>query len=64
MPKQKTRKAVKKRITVTKKGKVKTGKAFTGHLMTSKNRKRKRQLRKRNVLSGKDSAKLRAMIIS
>jgi len=62
MPKQKTRKAVKKRIIVTKKGKVKTGKAFAGHLMTSKNRKRKRKLGKRNVLSNKDSAKLRAMI--
>jgi len=64
MPKQKTRKAVKKRITVTKRGKVKTARAFSGHLMTSKSRKRKRHLGKKNVLSNKDSAKLRAMIIS
>jgi len=62
MPKKKTRKAVKKRITVTKKGKVKVKKAFSGHLMTSKSRKRKRHLKNKTVLNKKESAKLRAMV--
>ena len=63
MPKLKTRKAVKKRITVTKKGKVKTSKPFRGHLLTSKNRKRKRHLKNRAKLTNVSANKLRAMII-
>ena len=62
MPKLKTRKSVKKRIRVTKKGKVKAAKAFRGHLLSSKNRKRKRNLKRRNVLTRAESAKLRGMI--
>ena len=63
MPKQKTRKAVSKRITVTKKGKVKASKAFRGHLLTSKSSKRKRSLRSKTTLNRKESAKLRAMVV-
>ena len=62
MPKLKTRKAVRKRVKVTKKGKVKVSKAFRGHLLTSKSRKRKRSLNKKNILNKKEGAKLRAMI--
>lgn len=62
MPKLKTRKAVIKRIKITKKGKVKRSKAFRGHLLTSKNRKRKRHLKQKGSLSHVDSAKLKAMV--
>jgi large subunit ribosomal protein L35 len=62
MPKLKTRKSAKKRITVTKRGKVKVKKSFSGHLMTCKNRKRKRHLKQKRVLTKNESAKLRAMI--
>ncbi|MFH1645830.1 MAG: 50S ribosomal protein L35 [Candidatus Omnitrophota bacterium] len=62
MPKLKTRKAVKKRMTVTKKGKVKASKASRGHLLTNKSRKRKRSLKQKQVLSAKESAKVRAML--
>ena len=62
MPKLKTRKSVKKRIKVTKRGKVKVKKSFSGHLLTCKNRKRKRHMKKKRVLTKTESAKLRAMI--
>jgi large subunit ribosomal protein L35 len=62
MPKLKTRKSVKKRIKVTKRGKVKVKKSFSGHLLTSKSRKRKRHLKQKRVLTKTESAKLRAMI--
>lgn len=62
MPKLKTRKAVQKRVKVTKKGKIKKSKAFRGHLLTSKSRKRKRSLKKRVTLNKKEGAKLRAML--
>jgi len=63
MPKLKTRKAVKKRVTITKTGKAKAKKSFSGHLMTSKNRKRKRNLKQKAVLTKTESAKLRKMIV-
>jgi large subunit ribosomal protein L35 len=62
MPKLKTRKSVKKRIKVTKRGKVKVKKSFSGHLLTSKNRKRKRHLKQKRVLTKNEAAKLRTMV--
>jgi large subunit ribosomal protein L35 len=62
MPKRKTRKAIKKRITITKTGKAKAKKSFSGHLLTGKSRKRKRGLKQRAVLTKTESAKLRMMI--
>ena len=50
MPKQKTHKGIKKRFTVTAKGKVKHRKAFRGHLLSGKTGKRKRHLRQDGVL--------------
>jgi large subunit ribosomal protein L35 len=64
MPKLKTRKALKKRIKITKTGKVKVKKPFSGHLLTHKSRKRKRHLKKKTVLTRTDAAKLRAMIFA
>ena len=37
MPKMKTHKGIKKRVTVSKKGKIKRKKAGSGHLMAEKN---------------------------
>ena len=45
MTKQKTRKAVVKRMKLTKSGKVKRHQAYTSHLMVRRTTKRKRQLR-------------------
>jgi large subunit ribosomal protein L35 len=58
MPKLKTRKCVKKRMRVTKSGKIKHFKAGKGHLLTSKRSKRKRGLRRPGLVSHGD---LRAM---
>lgn len=45
MPKQKTRKSVKKRFRLTATGKVMHRQAGTSHLATRKSKKRRRQLR-------------------
>ena len=52
MTKQKTKKAVVKRMKLTKHGKVKRRQSFTSHLMVRKDRKRKRQLRRALILEG------------
>lgn len=51
MPKQKTHKGVKKRVSVSKNGKVKRKKGFKSHLMSEKSGKRKRHLRKSESMS-------------
>jgi len=45
MPKQKTRRSVRKRIKITKNGKLKRSKAFRRHLLAGRSQKRKRKLR-------------------
>ncbi|MFH1505353.1 MAG: 50S ribosomal protein L35 [Candidatus Omnitrophota bacterium] len=51
MPKLKTKKALVKRVKVTKNKKVLRPKAGKRHLLSCKNRKRKRQLRRKTVTS-------------
>ena len=53
MTKQKTKKAVVKRMKLTKTGKVKFHHAFTSHIMVRRSTKRKRKLRRAAVCSGK-----------
>ena len=53
MSKQKTKKAVVKRMKLTKHGKVKRHKAFTSHLMVRRTTKRKRHLRSATLCVGK-----------
>ena len=62
MPKLKTRKAVKKRFKITKKGKAISKKAFKGHLLTTKNRKRKRSLSQKAVLTSTEAKKIKVML--
>ncbi|MDZ7672780.1 MAG: 50S ribosomal protein L35 [Halanaerobiales bacterium] len=50
MPKLKTHKGIKKRVKVTKNGKLKRRKAFKSHILTKKTSKRKRQLRKSEMM--------------
>jgi large subunit ribosomal protein L35 len=59
MPKQKTKKAVVKRMKLTKSGKVKRNHAFTSHLLSRRSRKRKRHLRKAALVAGKFEANMR-----
>ena len=53
MTKQKTKKAVVKRMRLTKTGKVKFRHAFTSHLLVRRSAKRKRQLRQKGICKGK-----------
>jgi large subunit ribosomal protein L35 len=50
MPKLKTHKGIKKRVKVTKSGKIKRRKAFKSHILTKKTSKRKRHLRKSKMM--------------
>jgi large subunit ribosomal protein L35 len=58
MPKQKTKKAVVKRMKLTKTGKVKFRHAFTSHIMVRRSAKRKRQLRQKGIAKGKIAASM------
>ncbi|MEZ6037737.1 MAG: 50S ribosomal protein L35 [Planctomycetota bacterium] len=62
MTKQKTKKAVVKRMKLTKTGKVKFRHAYTSHIMVRRSTKRKRQLRKRGYCTGKINANM-AMLL-
>jgi len=55
MPKLKTKKALKKRVKITKKKKALRSKAGRRHLLSSKTTKRKRNLRKKSVVSETES---------
>jgi large subunit ribosomal protein L35 len=55
MPKLKTNRSVKKRMRVTKSGKVKHFKSGRGHLLTLKSSKRKRHLGKAGYLKGAEA---------
>ncbi len=57
MPKMKTHKGLKKRLRLTRKGKVVRGKANRSHLMSGMSGKRKRQLRRKGTVSTKARAK-------
>jgi len=58
MPKPKTNKATKKRVRVTKTGKVKFRHNYTGHLMSGRASKRRRRLRRRAVASRNDTKRI------
>lgn len=53
MPKLKTKKSLKKRMWVTKKGKVRRFHAATGHMLVAKKSKRRRGLKRSTILTGK-----------
>ena len=62
MPKQKTKKAVVKRMKLTKSGKVKRHQSFTSHLMTRRISKRKRHLRSSVIVEGVFGKKMRKLL--
>lgn len=62
MPKVKTRKAVSKRFTITKSGKVKRSNTKGRHLLTCKSRKKKRQLRHSAIVCDSDAKNIKAMM--
>ena len=62
MPKLKTSKSVKKRIRISKRGKIKHFKAGKRHLLGGKRSKRKRQLGKPGQVSHADAPAIRLLL--
>jgi large subunit ribosomal protein L35 len=62
MPKQKTRRATKKRFRITKTGKIMRRKGGKGHLLTGKSKKRKRALRRSDLVSKSDHKKISKLL--
>jgi large subunit ribosomal protein L35 len=63
VPKQKTKKAVAKRMKVTKNGKVLRHHMATGHLLAPKSPARRRRLRRSTVVVGKFAANMRKLLL-
>jgi len=62
MPKLKTNRSAKKRIRISKKGKVKYFRAGRGHLLTSKSGKRKRHLGRAGYIRGDEASMIRNIL--
>ncbi|MGB2630394.1 MAG: 50S ribosomal protein L35 [Candidatus Omnitrophota bacterium] len=62
MPKQKTKKGVKKRFKLTKTGKIKKSRAGRRHILTKKTRKRKRALKKSGIVDKTMEKKVRKLL--
>ena len=62
MPKLKTNRSVKKRMRITKSGKVKHFKATRGHLLTCKSSKRKRRLGRAAYVKGDEAKTMRKLL--
>ncbi len=62
MPKQKTKRAARKRFKITATGKVKRMRAFKSHILTKKHPKRKRRLRQSIVMSPADQSRIRRLL--
>ena len=63
MPKMKSKRAAKKRFSLTASGKVKYKQMYKGHIMTKKSQKRVRRLKKSAILSEADSMKMRKQLL-
>ena len=62
MPKQKSHKGLKKRVTVTASGKVKYKRSHGGHLMKSKNAKRRRRISQKSMMTDTLAKKSKEML--
>ena len=62
MPKHKTHSGLKKRIKVTKNGKLRRGRAYKNHLAQSKTTKQNRQLRGQTSVHKSDEKRIKSLI--
>ncbi|HPM43259.1 MAG: 50S ribosomal protein L35 [Candidatus Omnitrophica bacterium] len=62
MPKLKSNRSVRKRMRVTKSGKIKHFKATKGHLLTTKNANRKRRLRRPTYVSSAEKKIMKLLL--
>ncbi|OGC25660.1 50S ribosomal protein L35 [candidate division WOR-1 bacterium RIFOXYB2_FULL_42_35] len=63
MPKQKTRRAAKKRFRITKKGKVLRGHTKMRHLLACKTPKQRGKLRQSGLVSASDVPRVKQMLV-
>jgi large subunit ribosomal protein L35 len=62
MPKQKTKRALRKRVRLTGGGRMRRHRAFKSHILTKKHPKRKRHLRKGALVARADEGRLRRLL--
>lgn len=62
MPKQKTKRALRKRVKITGSGQVRRHHAFKSHILTKKHPKRKRRLRQGALASSADRRRLTRLL--
>jgi large subunit ribosomal protein L35 len=64
MPKQKTKRAARKRFKLTGKGHVRRWQANKSHILTKKHPKRKRRLRGGALVASADERRIRRLIVA
>ena len=64
MPKQKSKRALRKRVKLTGTGKVRRWHAYKSHILTKKHAKRKRHLRKAALASHADERRLKRLLMA
>jgi large subunit ribosomal protein L35 len=63
MPKQKSKRALRKRVRLTARGRLRRHHAYKSHILTKKSPKRKRHLRKGTLVSRADEARLKRLLM-
>src|SRR5690242_14446295 len=64
MPKQKSKRALRKRVRLTATGRLRRHHAYKSHLLTRKTAKRKRHLRKGTLVSHADERRLKRLLMA
>jgi large subunit ribosomal protein L35 len=64
MPKQKTKRALRKRVKLTGTGRLRRHHAFKSHILTKKHPKRKRHLRKGTLVARADERRLKRLLMA
>ncbi len=63
MPKQKSKRALRKRVRLTGRGRLRRYRAYKSHILTKKSPKRKRHLRQHTLVSHADERRLKRLIV-
>lgn len=64
MPKQKSKRALRKRVKLTGSGRLRRHRAYKSHILTKKHPKRKRHLRRATLASHADERRLKRMLMA
>jgi large subunit ribosomal protein L35 len=63
MPKQKSKRALRKRVKLTGRGRIRRYHAYKRHILTKKSAKRKRHLRKHAMVAHADELRLKRLML-